>query len=64
MEQNKEEIREEIKAKRQLINVNDELENQFADSWMVGIEKETQKPIKDLKKEYENFLNYDGSVQL
>jgi hypothetical protein len=48
-------INDQIDAKRKLIKVDNELESQFADSWMSGIESETKKPIKDLGKEYEKL---------
>lgn len=48
-------INDQIDAKRKLIKVDNELESQFADSWMSGIESETKKPVKDLGKEYEKL---------
>ena len=43
-------ILKELEAKRDLIEIDDKLENQFTDSWMTGVESETKKPIGNLTK--------------
>lgn len=56
-------INEQIEAKRKLIKINDALENQFADSWMSGVESETKKPIQDLGKEYEKLGKLRAQIE-
>ena len=58
-----ERIEEQIEQKRKLININKQLEKQFADSWASGIEKETKKPIQDLGKEYEKLGELRAQVK-
>ena len=56
-------IEKEINAKRQLIKIDDKLENQFTDSWMSGIEAETKSPIGNLTKAYEKLGELRAKIE-